>query len=71
MDVIKEKVSNVTKSWQTTVGAIVVILSQILPEVGITLSAEIQSALVVIGVAIIGLFAKDSNVTGGTRSQKS
>ena len=44
--------------WKTTIGAFVALLSQILPLVGIELSAEVQSALITLGVFIVGLFAK-------------
>ena len=58
-------------NWKTTIGAIVTLLSQILPLIGIEITPQIQGALITIGIVIVGLFAKDSDVTGGKRAQTS
>ena len=54
-------------NWKTTLGAILVILSQLLQPMGIDISPELQGIIVAAGIGIIGLFAKDNNVTGGTK----
>jgi len=54
-------------NWKTSIGALVALLSQLLPLLGISISVEVQGALITLGVFIVGLFAKDSNVTGGTK----
>lgn len=57
------------RNWKTTVGAVVTALATVLPLVGVELSEEVQAAIVTLGVAIIGIFAKDYDITGGTRQQ--
>lgn len=54
-------------NWKTTLGAILVILSQVLQPMGIDISPQLQATIVAAGIGIIGLFAKDNNVTGGTK----
>jgi hypothetical protein len=56
-------------NWKTTLGAIITALAVVLEQFGIDISPELQNALIVIGVTIIGIFAKDYNVTGGTKPQ--
>lgn len=54
-------------NWKTSIGALVALLSQLLPLVGVSIGVEVQGALITLGVFIVGLFAKDNNVTGGTK----
>ena len=57
-------------NYKTTIGGIISILAGVLPWVGVELTQEIQGALFGLGMFIVGLFAKDSNVTGGTKSNR-
>jgi hypothetical protein len=55
---------------RTTATAVVTLLSVFAPKfLGYEIDAETQLAMVTVGVTIIGLLAKDSNVTGGTKRQ--
>lgn len=56
-------------NWKTTVGAIVTTIGFILKLFKIDVPEEVSMAIVTVGIFIIGLFAKDSNVTGGTVKQ--
>ncbi len=56
-------------NYKTTIGAFVTLLAGILPLLGVEMSSEVQLALVTIGAFVIGIFAKDYNVTGGTKQQ--
>lgn len=55
------------KNWKTTVAGLLATAGQILSIFGVPV--EVGSAVSVIGLFILGLVAKDSNVTGGTVSQ--
>jgi len=55
------------KNWKTTAAGLFGAAGQVLPFFGVP--AEVGQAISVIGLFLIGLFAKDSNVTGGTVSQ--
>ena len=55
------------KNWKTTVTGLLAASGQILSLFGVP--AEVGSAVSVIGLFLLGLFAKDGNVTGGTVSQ--
>ncbi len=58
------------KNWKTTASGVVAALPQILmlfPSIGIPI--EIAQAISAIGLFLIGMFSKDSNVTGGTVAQ--
>ena len=55
------------KNWKTTVSGLVAALGQVLPYLGIP--QEVATAVSVVGMFLVGLFAKDSNVTGGTTVQ--
>lgn len=55
------------KNWKTTVSGLISAAGMIFPAIG--LPTELGQAVTVIGLFLIGLFAKDSNVTGGTVSQ--
>ena len=55
---------------RTTATAAVTLIAVLAPKyLGYEIDADAQLAMVTIGVAIIGLLAKDSNVTGGTKRQ--
>ena len=54
-------------NWKTTIGAVIPALAIVLNAFGVvSITVEVQNALIVVGVAIIGIFAKDNNVTGGS-----
>ena len=55
------------KNWKTTLGGVLGSCGVLFPIFG--LPAEIGNAVTTIGLFIIGLFAKDSNVTGGSVNQ--
>jgi hypothetical protein len=55
------------KSWKTTLSGVVAAIGQVLPLFGIP--AEVGAAISTVALFLIGLFAKDSNVTGGSVSQ--
>jgi len=55
------------KNWKTTISGILSATGVLFPMFG--LPAELGNAVSVIGLFLIGLFAKDSNVTGGTVQQ--
>lgn len=55
------------KNWKTTLSGVLSGSGIILPLFGVP--AEVGQAVSVLGLFLIGLFAKDSNVTGGTVSQ--
>lgn len=52
------------KNWKTTLSGVLAGLGQIVPLFGVP--AEVGQAISVLGLFLIGMFAKDSNVTGGT-----
>jgi hypothetical protein len=55
------------KNWKTTVSGIIAAAGQILSLFGVPV--EVGQAVSVIGLFLLGIFCKDSNVTGGTVSQ--
>lgn len=55
------------KNWKTTLSGILAAAGQITPLFGVP--APVGQAISVLGLFLIGLFAKDSNVTGGTVRQ--
>jgi len=55
------------KNWKTTVAGLLAAAGQILSIFGVPV--EVGSAVSVIGLFILGLVSKDSNVTGGTVNQ--
>jgi len=57
-------------NWKTTIGGVISLLAGGLPQVGVELGAEMQNALMVLGLFIVGIFAKDSNVTGGMKPNR-
>lgn len=52
------------KNWKTTLSGIFAAAGQVLPFFGIP--QPVGEAISVIGLALLGLFSKDSNVSGGT-----
>lgn len=52
------------KNWKTTFSGVLAGLGQIVPFFGIPV--EVGQAVSVLGLFLIGLFAKDKSVTGGT-----
>ncbi len=52
------------KNWKTTLSGIFAGAGQLSPIFGIPV--EIGQAISVIGLALLGIFAKDKNVSGGT-----
>lgn len=52
------------KSWKTTLFGLCAALGQILPALGVPV--DVANAFSVVALFLLGLFAKDSNVTGGT-----
>lgn len=64
------------KNWKTTIGGVINAIAAVLAIFGVMISPEQKEAilggavaLATIGNAIVGLFAKDNNVTGGTKPQ--
>ena len=55
------------KNWKTTASGILSALGQLAPLVGIP--PEIGHAISTLGLFLMGLYAKDGNVTGGTVAQ--
>ena len=55
------------KNWKTTVAGLIAAAGQILGIFGVP--PEVGNAVSVLGLFILGLFAKDSNVTGGKITQ--
>ena len=56
-------------NWKTTLCGIVAGLPQALPLMGITIDPAIANFITGIGCLLGFLFAKDFNVTGGTKHQ--
>jgi hypothetical protein len=54
-------------NWKTTASGVLAALGQVLPFFGVP--SEVAVAISTLGLFLIGLFAKDSNVTGGTVKQ--
>ena len=57
------------KNLRTTITAIVTVIASLGGRYGFDLSPDIQLAIVTIGTALALSFAKDHNVTGGTKHQ--
>ncbi len=55
------------KNWKTTAAGVLSAVGQLLPLFGVPTS--VGTAVSTIGLFLIGLVAKDSNVTGGTVQQ--
>lgn len=55
------------KNWKTTLAGLFAGFGTIGPMFG--LKPEISAAISTIGVTLMGIFSKDSNVTGGTVAQ--
>ena len=57
------------KNWKTTVSGLLAALPQIVGLFGLPIPPAVLNGISAIGLFLIGLFAKDSNVTGGTVNQ--
>jgi hypothetical protein len=58
------------KNWTTTVGGVVAALPQIAIMFGVTaVPVDVWNGISAIGLFLIGLLAKDNNVTGGSTKQ--
>lgn len=55
------------KNWKTTLSGIIASMGQVLPIFGVPL--EVGQAVSILGLFLLGIFAKDSNVTGGSVRQ--
>jgi hypothetical protein len=62
--IVEENGGWTMKNWKTTVSGVIAALGQLLPLVGVALTPEVTQAITVIGLFLMGLFSKDSNVTG-------
>lgn len=58
---------NTMKNWKTTASGALSALGVLFPAIG--LPADVGQAISVIGLFLMGIFSKDSNVTGGTINQ--
>lgn len=47
-------------SWRTTLIAIVTLIASVVATFGIHVTQEVQNAIVVVGLFLIGLFARDA-----------
>lgn len=54
---------------KTTIPALIAGLANILPLFGVAIPSGIVDGITVVAVVLIGIFAKDSNVTGGVVNQ--
>ena len=57
------------KNWKTTASGAISALPQILVFFGVPIPPNVANAISVVGLFLIGLFAKDNNVPGGTVNQ--
>jgi hypothetical protein len=57
------------KSWKTTVAAVIAGMAQLLPTMGIGVNPDVAQAISAVGLFVLGLLAKDFNVTGGKVQQ--
>lgn len=57
------------KNWQTTVAGLVTGLPQILSLLGLAIPVPFLNLVTALGAIALGYFAKDWNVTGGTKQQ--
>jgi hypothetical protein len=55
------------KNWKTTASGVLAALGPVLLLIGVP--QEVCAAITTLGIFLIGLFSKDSNVTGGTVQQ--
>lgn len=58
---------NTITSWKTTLAGLFAAAGQLAPLFGVP--AEVGQAASVLGLFLMGLFCKDFNVTGGTKTQ--
>ena len=57
------------KNWQTTVAGLIAGLPQIIALLGLSIPTPFLNLITALGVIGIGYFAKDKDVTGGTKQQ--
>ena len=57
------------KNWQTTVAGLLTGLPQILAVTGVAIPVPFLNLISASGAIALGYFAKDWNVTGGTKQQ--
>jgi hypothetical protein len=57
------------KSWQTTLAGLITGLPQILSVIGVAIPTPFLNLISALGAIALGYFAKDWNVTGGTKAQ--
>jgi len=55
------------KNWKTSLAGVIAAMGPILLAIGVP--QEVGAAITTIGLFLLGLFAKDRNVTGGTIQQ--
>ena len=56
-------------NWKTTLPGVIAAASSLLNIFGvITISPEVQGAILTVALFFIALFAKDNDVTGGTKT---
>lgn len=55
------------KNWKTTASGLLSASGTLLPQFGV--SVDVANAISVLGLALLGYFSKDHNVTGGTVEQ--
>lgn len=54
----------ITKNWKTSTAGIIAGVINILPYFGIHVTPELSGAITTIAIVVIGLVAKDGNVSG-------
>ena len=54
-------------NWMTTLGGLLAGLPVLFTQAGIVLPEAIMTFIPAVGILLIGLAAKDGNVTGGTK----
>ena len=57
------------KSWKTTVGGLLMAIGAWMQTNSEPVITTIGTVAMVVGAALLGITAKDSNVTGGTKKQ--
>lgn len=61
--------SPIAVNYKTTIGGVITLLAYILPLFGVPIPPAVADALMAVGFAIFAWYAKDSDVTGGTKPQ--
>lgn len=57
-------------NWKTTITAVVTAIVAILAHFGLDVSLEVQGIILSIGLALVGIFAKDAKVTPENQTDK-